>query len=170
MLNAGAPFKIVDTIFLGLFMVEIGLKWYVSFWGFWKSGWNIFDFVIVASAVLAPAITFISSSRVLRILRILRAFRALRGATALEGLRSVAKTILESIPDMLNIMVLLLLLMFIFAVLGVTLFKMDVPEDFGDLSTAMFTLFVLITQDGWVVKFDKLKVCSDLPIISSHLS
>ena len=46
------------------------------------------------------AITFISSSRVLRILRILRAFRALRGASALEGLRSVAKTILESIPGM----------------------------------------------------------------------
>lgn len=102
----------IDTIFLALFIIEIALKWYVGFVSFFKSGWNLFDLFIVSSAIIAPgrsasdsicfyrrlAITFISSSRVLRILRILRAFRALRGVSFLEGLRSVAKTILESIP------------------------------------------------------------------------
>lgn len=87
-----------------------------------KSGWNVFDVLIVGSALLAPgidveaedrlslsqhlsyislAITFISSARVLRVLRILRAFRALRRAQSLEGLRTVARTILMSIPGRL---------------------------------------------------------------------
>ena len=142
-------------------MVEIGLKWYCNFIGFWKSGWNLFDLIIVLSALLAPgkirkvkivillmiAIAFISSSRILRLLRILRAFRTLKSIKFLEGIRSVAKTIIESIPgttivfsdylilDMANIAILLGLIMFIYSVLGVTLFKKTAPEDFGDLPT-----------------------------------
>jgi hypothetical protein len=83
----------------------------------------------------------------LRLLRILRAFRTLKSIKFLEGIRSVAKTIIESIPgttmvfskylisDMANIAILLGLIMFIYSVLGVTLFKKTAPEDFGDLPT-----------------------------------
>jgi len=32
--------------------MEIVLKWYIDFWGFWLSGWNIFDFALVAVGIL----------------------------------------------------------------------------------------------------------------------
>jgi hypothetical protein len=47
-------FNTFDAVFLSAFMVEIALKWYCDFWGFWKSGWNLFDLGIVLSALLAP--------------------------------------------------------------------------------------------------------------------
>ena len=38
----------------------------------------------------------------------------------------------------------------VFAVFGVTLFSAAVPSAFGDLSGALYTLFICITQDGWM--------------------
>ena len=59
---------------------------------------------------------------------------------------------------MANIVLLLLILMFIFSVVGVTLFATDIPENFADLSKAMFTLFICLTQDGWVDIFNLMDV------------
>lgn len=44
----------VDHGCLTVFVVEIILKWYHDFLAFWKSGWNILDFVIVAAAIVGP--------------------------------------------------------------------------------------------------------------------
>eukprot|EP00128_Syssomonas_multiformis_P008843 Colp12_sorted_trinity150504_noHs@16679 len=71
-------FSAFDKIFLTIFIVEILVKWYYGFITFWKVGWNVFDFAIVAASVLGPSVQFLSSGRVLRILRVLRAFRTLR--------------------------------------------------------------------------------------------
>lgn len=44
----------VDHGCLTVFVVEIILKWYHDFLAFWKSGWNILDFFIVAAAIVGP--------------------------------------------------------------------------------------------------------------------
>jgi len=41
-------FDIVDELILGVYAAEILMKWYCSFTLFWRSGWNIFDLLIVA--------------------------------------------------------------------------------------------------------------------------
>lgn len=90
-----------------------------------------------------------------------------------DGLQLVVKTVLNAIPDMANVMILLILLMFIWAVLGVTLFGPVVPDLFGSLSKgtsrlsgvaethdiAMFSMFIVTTQDGWVNMVNALRVC-----------
>lgn len=45
----------LDKIFLTVFIMEILIKWYHDFFGFWKVNWNIFDFVIVAASLLGPS-------------------------------------------------------------------------------------------------------------------
>lgn len=62
----------------------------------------------------------------------------------------VVHTIIRSLPDMLNILALLLIVNFIFCVVGVDMFGDGVPQYFGSIDRAMFTLFVVMTQDGWV--------------------
>ncbi len=44
----------LDKFFLTIFILEILIKWYYDFLGFWKVGWNVFDFVIVSLAFLVP--------------------------------------------------------------------------------------------------------------------
>jgi voltage-gated sodium channel len=67
----GGLLKVVDTIILLIFTIEIAAKLYVYRAGFFRSGWNIFDFLIVAIAWL-PATNGLSILRALRILRVLR--------------------------------------------------------------------------------------------------
>ncbi|XP_057298364.1 cation channel sperm-associated protein 4-like [Hydractinia symbiolongicarpus] len=149
-------FKAMDQCIMTIFVCEIVLKWYHGFRNFWKQGWNILDFCIVLSLLVGPhVIPGGGGGRgVIRILRVLRAFRSLRSISSLPGLQIVVQTILQSIPDMTNIVVLLVIIMLVFSVIGITLFRHVIPDRFGDLSTSMFSLFICVTQDGWMEIFE----------------
>ncbi|KAI8829508.1 Ion transport protein-domain-containing protein [Chytriomyces cf. hyalinus JEL632] len=153
----GDVFYILDFSFLAIYIMEILFKWFYGFTQFWKSGWNWFDLLIVALSLIGSYIPIFSNAGILRLLRVLRAFRTLRSITILNGLQVVVQTILDSIPDMLNVTLLLLVIMFIWAVVGVTLFSSVLPDYFGDLGSTMFTLFVMATQIGWLHSFDYLE-------------
>ena len=60
---------------------------------------------------------------------------------------------------MTNIVLLLFILLLVFAVSGVTLFGKIIPSRFGDLPTALFSLFICVTQDGWVDIYSQFQVC-----------
>ncbi|XP_058853524.1 cation channel sperm-associated protein 4-like isoform X1 [Acipenser ruthenus] len=154
-------FSVFEHMVLTVFIWEILVKWYYGFYIFWKDGWNILDFLIVLSLVLGPAVQVFMSSKVLRILRVLRVIRSIRGLTALRGIAMMVQVILQSIPDMANIFLLLVIFMLVFAVFGVTLFGADVPQSFGDLATAMYSLFICITQDGWMTIYKDFQAEGD---------
>ncbi|CAB3990743.1 cation channel sperm-associated 4-like [Paramuricea clavata] len=145
-------FSVLDQCLMTVFVCEILFKWYHGFFMFWKMGWNILDFFIVVALLLGPLLTGSGSGSrgVLRILRVLRAFRSLRSISSLPGLQIVVQTILQSIPDMANIVLLLVIIMLVFSVIGITLFRDSLPEQFSNLSTAMFSLFICLTLDGWI--------------------
>ncbi|XP_066278263.1 cation channel sperm-associated protein 4-like isoform X2 [Branchiostoma lanceolatum] len=155
-IDYAALFSIFDQFVLTIFMWEIFLKWYYGFVVFWKESWNILDFVIILALLLGPTLTFLGSSRILRILRVLRAFRSLRSVSALAGLSMIVQTVMQSIPDMANIVLLLMILLTVLGVSGVTLFGKQV-EQFSDLPTAMFSLFICVTQDGWMKIFTNFR-------------
>ncbi|ORY40200.1 hypothetical protein BCR33DRAFT_852918 [Rhizoclosmatium globosum] len=150
-------FYVLDYSFLSIFIMEILFKWFYGFFQFWKSGWNVFDVIIVLFSLLGSRVSILSDARILRILRVLRAFRTLRSISILNGLQVVVQTIMDSLPDMMNIILLLLVIMFIWAVVGVTLFGTILPSAYGDLQRTMWTLFVMITQIGWLENFDLLE-------------
>ncbi|KAJ7357576.1 Cation channel sperm-associated protein 4 [Desmophyllum pertusum] len=121
-------FSVLDQCLMTIFVCEILVKWYHGFFMFWKMGWNVLDFFIVIALLLGPLLSTGSGSRgVLRILRVLRAFRSLRSISSLPGLQIVVQTILQSVPDMANIVLLLVIIMLVFSVIGVTLFRDIVP-------------------------------------------
>ena len=71
----GTTLKLVDHIFLGVFVVELFLKAFTQGRQFYKDPWNIFDATVVGIALL-PATGSLSILRSLRILRILRLISA----------------------------------------------------------------------------------------------
>ncbi|ETE65453.1 Cation channel sperm-associated protein 4, partial [Ophiophagus hannah] len=76
--------------------------------------------------------------------------RLIQVCSLVSGLARMIQVILKSIPDMANIMILLFAIMLVFSVFGVTLFGSLVPKHFGNLGTALYSLFICVTQDGWI--------------------
>ena len=142
MTTFGSTLLLIDKIILAIFVIEILLKLYAYGLGFFKSGWNIFDFSIVAIALL-PA------SGSLAILRALRIFRSLRLIKNVPRLRFIVESLFHSLPSLLWIFVLLALVFYVFAVIGTKLFGTAFPEWFGNIGASLFSLFQIMTLEGW---------------------
>ena len=140
--HAGGLLRFLDACCLGIFVVEILMKLVVRRLSFFLSGWNVFDFLIVAIALL-PA------SGPLAILRALRILRVLRLVTNLPRLRMIVESVLRALPSIGWICALLLMVFYIFSVLTTTLFGEDFPHWFGSIGTSFYTLFQMLTLDSW---------------------
>ncbi|KAG8506716.1 Cation channel sperm-associated protein 4 [Galemys pyrenaicus] len=140
-------FSTIDEIVLTILICEVLLGWLNGFWIFWKDGWNILNFLIIFTLVLG---FFINELNVIAITYTLRTLRLVHVCMAVEPLARIIRVILQSVPDMANIMFLILFFMLVFSVFGVTLFGASVPMHFQNMQVALYTLFVCITQDGWL--------------------
>lgn len=143
-----------DKILLAIFVGELAAKLLVYRGKFFHSGWNIFDFIIIAIA-LVPATGPLSVLRALRVLRVLRLI------TILPSLRRVVGAMLSALPGMGSIIILLLLVFYVSSVMATKLFAATEPEAFGDLGRSLFTLFQLMTLDGWSGEIVK-------PVLEDH--
>ena len=139
---AGAWLLAIDGLILAVFVAEIALKLYAYRWRFFASGWNTFDFVIVAIALL-PA------SGPLAILRALRILRVLRLVSMVPSLRFVVESLLRAIPGIASIAALMLLIFYVFAVMATGLFGDAYPAWFGSVGASMYSLFQVMTLESW---------------------
>jgi voltage-gated sodium channel len=131
-----------DQVVLAIFVVELLLKLVVYRWDFFRSGWNLFDTAIVGIALL-PA------TGPLTVLRALRVLRVLRLVSMLPQMRRVVEALLHSLPGMGSITLLMGVVFFVSAVIATKLFGAAHPETFGTLGASLFTLFAVMTLEGW---------------------
>ena len=154
MADWGGLLHSIDRILLAIFVLELCVKLVVYRLSFFKSGWNVFDFIIIAIALI-PA------SGPLTVLRALRILRVLRLVTIIPSLRRVVGAMITSLPGMGSIIMLLLLVFYVGAVMSTKLFQATEPEAFGTLSRSFYTLFQLMTLDGWSGEIVK-------PVLKNH--
>ena len=83
-------------------------------------------------------------------LRALRVLRVLRLITALPSLKRVVAGLLAALPGMGSIVLLIGLIYYVFAVMATKMFGDAKPELFGTLGDSLFTLFTVMTLEGWV--------------------
>ena len=138
----GDTLLLIDNLILAVFVVEITIKLYAYGFNYFRSGWNIFDLSIVLLALM-PA------SGSLAVLRSLRIFRALRLIKNLPKLRFIVESLLHSLPSLGWIFALLALVFYVFAVVGTKLYGSAHPDWFGNLWISMFSLFQIMTLEGW---------------------
>jgi len=139
----GTLLNALDRIVLAVFVVELIARLYVQREAFFRDGWNIFDFVVVGVA-LAPATEAFTVLRALRVLRLLRLI------TAVPTLRRVVGGLIAALPGMGSIILLIGLVYYVAAVMAVNLYGEEFPNLFGTLGGSLFTLFTIMTLEGWV--------------------
>ena len=94
-------------------------------------------------------------------LRALRVLRVLRLITIIPSLKRVVGAMLSALPGMGSIIVLLTLVFYVSGVMATKLFAATEPEAFGDLGRSLYTLFQLMTLDGWSGEIVK-------PVLENH--
>jgi len=146
MAQYGGALHMMDQTILGLFVLEMLLKLYALGGRFFKNGWNVFDATIIAVSVMPASGPF-------AILRTLRVFRVLRLISTVPRLRRVITALLTAIPGMASVMMILLIILYVAAVMTTQVFGTnpdpELQKYFGDIGNSMFTLFQIMTLEGW---------------------
>lgn len=142
----GGLLHLIDRAVLVVFTIEIFLKFFAYRFSFFRSGWNIFDLVIVA-------ISWVPAQGAFAVLRTLRILRVLRLISIVPQMRRVIMALGYSLPGMGAVIGVLLIIFYVSAVLATKLFGSHVDplmvEYFGTVSASAFTLFQVMTLESW---------------------
>ncbi len=142
----GDGLTLANEIFLGIFIVEILLRFGAFAThpaDFFKSGWHIFDIVVIG-AVFIPGVS--SNAQLLRLVRLLRVVRVV---SVLPDLRVIISGLARSVLPIASLFLLIIFVLYVFGIIGWMLYGALLPEQWGDIGTAMITLFQVLTLEGW---------------------
>lgn len=168
---------IAQELILWFFVLEILLRFLGrdSLQSYLTDGWNYFDIFVVAIAFVPETWVGGAELSVLRTLRVLRVFRILR---EVEELRLITSVLLKSVKSLGYSGVLFFVFMYVYAVMGVSLFAQDklsqVPnwtgntnvDPYGTLGEAMFTLFRILTGEDWTdLRYNLLALDPNIDVI-----
>uniref|UniRef100_A0AAY4EQZ1 Voltage-dependent N-type calcium channel subunit alpha n=1 Tax=Denticeps clupeoides TaxID=299321 RepID=A0AAY4EQZ1_9TELE len=131
-----------EPYFIGIFCFEAGIKIIALGFVFHKgsylrNGWNVMDFVVVLTGILAT----VGSDFDLRTLRAVRVLRPLKLVSGIPSLQVVLKSIMKAMVPLLQIGLLLFFAIVMFAIIGVefymgrfhtTCFASDTDERVAD--------------------------------------
>ncbi len=160
--EAGDQLSLANDVILGIFVVELLLR--MAAYGrrtgeFFKNGWNVFDFVVVAASFI-PGIR--ENATLLRIARLLRIVRAVR---LLPDLRVLTVAVARSIPGVASLAVITLLLVYVYGMLGWVIFEDHDPANFSNVGQAMVTMFVLLSLENLPTYIEKGQELSDWTLL-----
>lgn len=183
----------IQHLILWIFSFEIAIRFIAAkdVKSFFSDGWNVFDFSLVVIGWIPPSIA--SSASTITIIRILRTFRVLRLLRASTEIKLIVTVLVKSVKSMVYNCLLFLIFAYLYAVAGVTLFRIPVadtnpammekveelmrvaphspsnsPDPFGTISEGVFTLFRALTGEDWTDLRYNLITASDLGVIDVH--
>lgn len=159
------PWRGIELAFVIIFLIEIALRLIVGRFRFFCDGWNLFDFVLVTLAAVdtciltyvqedSSALGVMSTVRILRIARVARIFRLLR---FFKELWLLVVGVFDAIRTLVWTWLLMALVIFIAAIFITRLVGRRIDDQnalltqyFGTVHASMFTLFQIMTTEGWV--------------------
>lgn len=154
MARAATELYIIDHAVLAVFVAELLAKILVYRLGFFRDPWRIFDLAVVG-------ISLLPSSGALSIFRALRVLRVLRLISFIPAMRRVVGGLFAALPSMASIFLLLMLVFYVFAVMATKLYGADFPVYFGNIAASAFTLFQVMTLEGWAAEIVR-------PVMEKH--
>ncbi|XP_032906080.1 cation channel sperm-associated protein 2 isoform X1 [Amblyraja radiata] len=177
---------IIDWSILSVLVCEIILRWLQDFVKFWSSGWNVFDLIVLIISIIPEVInqTHLKISielYFLKVFRILRVLRSLKRMRKFHQVRLLLLAMTKALKAMTFILMLVLLFAYVFAIVGVSLFRIYTESGnpgreykfaFVNILHTLQTLFQLFTLDHWhallidIWKVDEVdKIASGIYII-----
>lgn len=165
----------IQDIILVIFTIEIILRFIAreNCKSFFSDGWNWFDLILVLINYIPESL--IPNGSTILVLRVLRIFRVLRLLRASKEIKMIITVLLKSISAMFYNVILFSIFIYLFAIIGVGLFRLpdpktlsgqdaieyelytqeapnapiNSPDPYGSLDEAMFTLFRALTGEDW---------------------
>ncbi|KAM6224287.1 cation channel sperm-associated protein 3 [Rhynchocyon petersi] len=158
-------FEIVEVVCVTIYSTEFYMKLYVNPIDYWKDGYNLLDVLIIIILSIPYILRQIKGKHYpyLNIADGLQSLRILKLITYSRGIRTLITALGQTVYTMASVLILFFLMMYIFAVLGFCLFgasEMGDLDNWGNLAVSFFTLFSLVTVDGWTAlqqELDKRK-------------
>jgi voltage-gated sodium channel len=128
------------------FLVEICIRFFAEErkWQFFKSGWNIFDTLIVVVSLIP-----IEDSELALVGRLIRIFRVLRMVSVIPELRTLLNSLIKALPQLGYVALLMFIIVYIYAAIGTTFFAPINASLWGDITVSMLTLFRVMTFEDW---------------------
>lgn len=165
----------IQSVILGIFTIEIIIRFIArdSLKQFFTNPWNIFDLTLVLIGYIPES--FMPNTTAMMTIRVLRIFRVLRLLRLANELKLIISVLLRSMSSMFYNVILFVIFIYLFAIIGVGLFRLPTPEKmteeekvkyeqflveapnaptnspdpYGTLDEAMFTLFRALTGEDW---------------------
>eukprot|EP00929_Paragymnodinium_shiwhaense_P014292 TRINITY_DN122194_c0_g1_i1.p1 TRINITY_DN122194_c0_g1~~TRINITY_DN122194_c0_g1_i1.p1 ORF type:complete len:759 (-),score=150.31 TRINITY_DN122194_c0_g1_i1:94-2037(-) len=151
---------VFTTFYLVEMVIRIGEAGIVAFLSGRDWAWHLFDLLVIAMGVIDTTLDLMygvgaHGASVVRVFRVLRLLRPLR---SLKFFSEIDFVIVHASRQMLNFSFIVAVAIFIFAILA-TNFLWDCPDRlvadmFPDLFSSMWTLFKMMTMDGWIAHAD----------------
>jgi len=128
------------------FLLEISIRFFAEERKsqFFKSGWNIFDSLIVIVSLIP-----IEDSELALVGRLIRIFRVLRMVSVIPELRTLLNSLLKALPQLGYVALLMFIIVYIYAAVGTTFFAKINSTLWGDITVSMLTLFRVMTFEDW---------------------
>lgn len=163
--------KMIQSVILAVFTAEIIIRFIAadSIKSFFTDGWNLFDLSLVIIGYLPE--TMIANGAAMTSLRVLRVFRVLRLLRASKEIKLIVTVLVKSMSAMFYNVILFLVFIYLYAIIGVGIFRLPNPDTlsgerlaqyeqyvetvgsskdpYGTLGEAMFSLFRELTGDDW---------------------
>lgn len=150
----------INVFFLFFFFLEMVIKIIAEKEVYFFNLWNRLDFFVIAldaSFSVAGMISGPSVPDLWRLIHVLPVFRMLRLLKKIEAIKIILFTVLNTLSSLVNVGGLLMLLLFVYSVMGVTLFatvKIESPLDptivnFQTFINAFLILFRAATGENW---------------------
>lgn len=135
----------LDHAILGVFVLEIALRLTAHRLRYFRDPWNVFDFTVVAIALIPASGPF-------AVLRALRVLRVLRLITLVPSLKRVVGGLLSALPGLGSVTAIITVIFYVASVMACKLFGPAFPQWFGTLGESAFTLFQVMTLEGWAME------------------
>lgn len=153
---SSAVLQRLDNAVLILFILEIIVKIRGLTWrGYWSDSWNWFDFSVTIVALGGCLQNFIPESStynaffVLRIFRVFKGFRFFRILKFIPDIESVMNGCCRAVKSTSIIVLAFIIIAFIWSIMTCNLFREAAPNYFGDPLTSFYSIFQLLTVEGW---------------------
>ena len=173
--TANAVIALVQKVILGIFTLEILMRYIAAKdnRSFFTGGWNIFDLTLVIIGYIPEDL--MPNASMAMAMRVLRVFRVLRLLRTSKEIKLIIAVLIKSMSALFYNLCFYLIFLYLFAIIGVSLFKLpqpdtlsaearvhyeqlvseaphaptNSPEPYGTLHESMFTLFRVMTGDDW---------------------
>lgn len=146
----------LDVFITLFFLVEIVIRFIAepNKKAFFKSGWNVFDTLVVMISLIP-----INDSEMALLARLVRVFRVLRMVSVVPELRILINSLLKAMPQLGYVMLLMFIIFYIYAAVGSYLFQAINPVLWGNIAISMLTLFRVMTFEDWTdIQYETMEV------------